>query len=408
MKSSLSTPTSLSTPASPASRWLLMSLAVAVSWTGVFSSTTLGQFRLFRPSQEEQPVSYELTESSGPWLIMCASFDGRDGQQDAQRLADELRTQYKLKTYVYHRTVDLQESVIDKGLGFSEPTNGGRENVPQRAMRLYNGEEVRQEYAVLVGDYAAIDSAKAQRTLAGLKELKPQSLNHHKEGIEDSSLSGSRMRAQSDAMFGAKRSSDWTAMNNQALASDRPLRFAFLLANPKLPEEYFAKNRVDKYLIKINTGLPHSLLKNKGLYTVKVASFAGKTFIKGSEIDKLKNTKPTSTLMKCEMKASILASYLRKQGYDAYEFHDRYESYVCVGSFDWVTKKENGEVVAFNPDVEAVVKRFQGRSAGHGRAVGFTLPIQLIEAGITCDTKPVSVVVPKVEAKRAGIGRFFR
>ena len=365
-------------------------------------------FRLFRRNQQQQPkVAYHLDENSGPWLIMCASFDGMHGKQDAARLAEELSTKFK-NVYVYHRQVDLGKKLANKGRGFAKPKAGGKENVPAREMKPVNGSQVRDEYAVLIGDFAKIDDASAQRALAEVKRLQPQSLQHLAQGNEDSTLASARMRAQSDAIFGTENSNGWKAMNNQSIQAGQPLKFAFLMANPLLSETYFSSQRIDPYIIKINTGLPNSLLNNKKKYSVKVASFSGKTIVKKNDIDRLRNARPSDSLMKAEQRASILASYLRKKGFEAYEFHDRYESYVCVGGFDWVSK-EVGGVKQPNPEVEKIVRTFRGRSTANGVVFhGYKLPGKLLSAGITCDSNPVTVTVPKAPQRRAGIRGMFR
>lgn len=391
--------------------YLPNAMAVVILAIGLASfdlPTAEAQFRLFgRNRVQQEQVSYELTDKSGPWLVMCASFDGSDGQQDATRLAEELRTQFGLKTYVYQQSYDFDQLYEDQGLGYSAPKQGGEDNVPKRKMRLYNGQDKKTEFAVLVGDFSSIDSAAAQKTLAQIKELKPQSMNHFSESIENSTQSGARIRAQSDALYGSRKSSDWSTLSNQARGTDQPLRFAFLLANPALPEEYFAVNQIDQYVMKLNDGLPNSLLNCEGIYTVKIASFAGKSYLKESEIEQLKNQKPSDSLMISEQRANILTSYLRKMGVEAYEFHDRYESYVCVGSFDW-WKKGEGADATVNPEISAVIEKFQGKPRENGVVGGYPLPSKLIIAGITCDADPLPVIVPKVEVRRAGIKRFFK
>ncbi|MEL7496099.1 MAG: hypothetical protein AAFN77_00710 [Planctomycetota bacterium] len=387
---------------------MVICLTVATLALAAIDANAQG-IRLFgrKPAKQEK-VSYDLTDTAGPWLIMCAAFDGEHGQQDAFRLAEELRTVYKQKVYIYHRQNNIEKKISDKGLGFSKPVAGGKSNVRDREMKLYNGEAVRNEYAVLIGDFKNIDDETAQKTLAGVKQVQPQSLNHLNDGASDSTLSGARIRAQSDAMFGDKTTKNWMSMNNQALKSDQPLRFAFLMANPVLADNFFEANRIDPYLVKINTGLPNSLLDNDKPYSVKIASFKGITTINENEIEAKRNRKPTQRLMQAEQRASILASYLRKQGVEAYEFHDRYESYVCVGGFEWVTRDQNGEMYT-NPEVQKVMQQFSGRNAGDGRRIeGYPLPAKLLAAGITCDSNPRPVMIPKVEVKQSGFRRLFR
>ena len=49
-----------------------------------------------------------------------------------------------------------------------------------------------------------------------------------------------------------------------------------------------------------------------------------------------------SKLVEAAKKAHVLTVEFRKLGVEAYEFHDRCESYVCIGSFDWVAREDSG------------------------------------------------------------------
>ena len=49
---------------------------------------------------------------------------------------------------------------------------------------------------------------------------------------------------------------------------------------------------------------------------------------------------------------------LRKKGWEAYEFHDREESYVAVGSFDDGRQLADGRVVINNRDAQIIIDTF--------------------------------------------------
>jgi hypothetical protein len=267
-------------------------------------------------------------------------------------------------------------------------------------MKLAKG-PIKEEFAVLVGDFPDYEGARAQRTLEKIKSLNPKSLQNYSREIGDSALAGERLRAQSDALFGSQ-GGNWQTLNNQALKTERPLRFSFLLANPALPEEYFTTNQIDTYVIGLNKGLDYSLLDNPGQYTIKVATFAGKTFVDAEEMERLKfRKKASNALVECAKKADILVKYLRSKGIEAYQFHDRYESYVCVGSFDWY-QRPDGDRVITNPDALKVENLFKGKRQGNLSAnfAGFALPGKLLDAGVTCDAYPFAIQVPKVNARR--------
>ena len=49
-------------------------------------------------------------------------------------------------------------------------------------------------------------------------------------------------------------------------------------------------------------------------------------------------------------------------GVEAYVFHDRFESYVCVGSFEWI-KKNNQQ----NPQVVKLINSYKANVRGFAR-----------------------------------------
>lgn len=71
--------------------------------------------------------SFELTESSGPWLIMCASFVGEEAEIQALTLARELRTSLRgnagLDAFIYRHRFDFSDSL--EGIGY-DTTEGTR------------------------------------------------------------------------------------------------------------------------------------------------------------------------------------------------------------------------------------------------------------------------------------------
>lgn len=349
-------------------------------------------------------VKLNLTPEAGPWLIMCASFDGEDGKQQAVRLANELRKSHGLKSYVYREDFDYQKEIEGRGIGYQKPTDDGAENVRKRQMRLANLAN-KTEYAVLVGDFETIEAKNAQQTLAKIKALKPESLQLYSSDINDSAQVGEKMRAASETFFG--KGSQFARMDNRMLSSNFPLRMALLVQNPILPPERL--NQVDEYIVKINQYLKHSLLKNPKAYTLKIASFSGQSVVRPQEIQSLKMDKSWSDrnrrgknntgLVEAAKRAKILTEYLRSKGVEAYQFHDRYSSYVCVGSFDWVQEGE-GPNARNNPEVEKLAAQFKAKPT-QGGITTYRLPARLLEAGVTCDANPLTVAVPTATGLRA-------
>ncbi len=339
--------------------------------------------------------SVQLTQKAGPWLIMCASFSGENGQQQAFRLAQELRETHRLQAYVYQHRFDVAREVQGKGLGFEVfKDEEQRERVRPKQMKLA-GEESVEEIAVLVGDFSSLEDAAAQRTLAGIKAVHPRTM------------------AEYD-----------TDPTNKTRG---PLRAAFMMPNPMLPEQYFEARQIDGAVLKWNSKTKHSLLKNPGNYSIRIATFDGDSTFKLDEIQETKardswmqkNRKAItdSKLVNAAKKATVLTAALRQQGIEAYEFHDRHESYVCVGGYQWIVEEDSKGNKRNNPEAVAVIKKFKGEMLKDrkGQTVmrTYKLPDKLVQAGISCDVQPIPVLIPKAPAshtatKKRLFGRYSR
>jgi len=104
-------------------------------------------------------------------------------------------------------------------------------------------------------------------------------------------------------------------------------------------------------------------------------------------------------LIEAAKRATILTEYFRSQNVEAYQFHDRHTSYVCVGGFDWVSEGE-GPNARVNPKVEALAEVFAAKPVDGG-VTTFPLPMKLLQAGVTCDANPLTVAVPRVNKQMA-------
>ena len=120
----------------------------------------------------------------------------------------------------------------------------------------------------------------------------------------------------------------------------------------------------------MNRYVDHSLFDCPGKYTVRVATYGAKIARKPDEIKEAEQSflqklagGQTGELAIAAEKAHVLCSELRKLGVEAFEFHDRHESYVCVGSFDWTSQKLPNGSDELNPDVVKVIKEYQAQSA---------------------------------------------
>lgn len=376
---------------------ILMAFAFATT------QSALAQLQLpFRKSKTDVK-SLELTDSVGPWLIMCYSFSGDDGLEQAQRLATELRSS-NLDAFTYTHRFDLTNKIRDNML----PSKEYVRNADGKEVMGADGKPIMidpryvpatssdiTETAVLVGSFHSADDERAQKLLAQIKKFAPKSL----------------VGGDPDALVNK------TYARNGISFQANALRNAFLLPNPMLPEEYFQATSVDQFVIDLNRKVRrYSLLDCPGKYSVRVATFGGKKVLNSSKIQqsmddfhwRKKNGKGIEgELAMCANKANMLTKALRAEGIEAWEFHDRQESYVCVGSFDWLKKTNASGNEVQNPEVAKTILKYRGSLQQHqgqqyvrGVAVPKSLQKYKDEQAIAYDMQPLPVVVPKAPKQR--------
>lgn len=296
-----------------------------------------------------QEGDYALTQEHGPWLIVAASFSGDGAEKQAQELVQELRERYRLSAYLYEMSFNFGEESPGRGLD--------EYGAPIRR-RYQRGDQVR-ELAVLVGNFPSIDDPAAQTTLDHIKTMQPNALD---VDAEETTQSMARVRKMEDALL-------------EKLGKPRkrgPMAQAFFTRNPLLPPEYFVPQGVDPFVAKMNQGVQHSLLDCPGRYTVQVATFRGKTMLQSSATDDKEQEAASkgrgfwnwrkktdrNPLVEAAENAHLLTEELRGHGYEAYEFHDRTESIVTIGSFaQAVQQLPDGRVVAA-PAVQKIIETF--------------------------------------------------
>jgi hypothetical protein len=286
---------------------------------------------------------YALAQESGPWLIVAASFSGEGAARQAQDLARELRERHQLRTYLHEMSFQIGDKTPGRGLdSYGAPIR----------RRYQRGDQIR-ECAVLVGDFSAIDDPTAQQTLERIKTLQPAALNVD-PGTTAQSMA--QIRRMEDALL-------------EKLGKPRkrgPMAQAFFTRNPLLPPEYFVPQGVDPFVAKMNEGVENSLLDCPGRYTVQVATFRGKTILQTSAVQEKENTSfwnrrkrdDHNPLVEAAENAHLLTEELRKHGYEAYQFHDRTESIVTIGSFPQVGQQlPDGRTVPA-PAVQRIIETF--------------------------------------------------
>ena len=141
-----------------------------------------------------------------------------------------------------------------------------------------------------------------------------------------------------------------------------PLAHAFITRNPLLPKEYFAPRGIDEDIAKWNENLEYSLMKCPGKYSVRVATFRGRSTLKraNEEIENTKTRKATKDdpLVVAGKNAHLLTVALREKGWEAYEFHDRHESYVTIGSFNSIQERNDAAIVLTHPNAKIIIDTF--------------------------------------------------
>jgi hypothetical protein len=101
-----------------------------------------------------------------------------------------------------------------------------------------------------------------------------------------------------------------------------------------------------------------------------------------------------SRLVEAAEQAHTLTQALRKNGWQAWEYHDRESSIVCVGSLEQVQVKRADGTGAVHPEIQRII-------AGLGPdpaqlAAGKIAPRQI--AGIMLDVQPKPIDVPRAPA----------
>lgn len=349
----------------------------------------------FTAGDVDPQAMYPLAEKDGPWLVLATTFRGEGAREDARKLVQELRGSHRLTAYTHEKAFDYTGE--QRGMGLNP------DGTPKR-MRYANAGQV-VEVAVVVGDFASADDPRAQKMLQKVKQLRPRSL----EGTKANRLESDFIQANRDHVGGAG-------------AAKPPLHTALLIPNPLLPADYFSRQQIDEFVMEMNADVTHSLLDCPGRYTVRVATFTGAgTFNTGSgqfepeaedrsvvdvnrflEVLKgngwkdpqLRGVEQESRLVEAADKAHRLTEALRRNGWPAWEFHDRDSSIVCVGSIDQLAVPGAGGRPQPHPEIAKIVAGLGPEPAALAR--GQIMPRAF--DGILLDVQPRPIDVPRPPA----------
>jgi hypothetical protein len=358
--------------------WVMVGALAALACCATLSAAPpWAKMVLFKHLEADPNEMYPISDRNGPWMIMATTFSGDGAQEQAQQLIYELRKEYKLAAYSYQKKFEYSKPVKGKGL------------TPQGeapTMRYRHSEDV-LEIAVLVGDYSTVDDPEGQKVLKKLKYAQPKSLAVAPDK-SNQALAGFRTLQKNVKKALLPEDSDELKRG--------PMANAFVVTNPILPNEYFVPKGIDKFIVDMNKGVPHSLLDCPERYTVKVATFSGHAVILDQKrIEAIeKGSMPKSYLEEAAKSAHLLTEALRMKGYQAYEFHDRSSSIVTVGAFASVgTKRDDGKI-EINPDIHKIMRTFGAETKFEpGKAAEVGKPKKL--SGIPLDLQPMPVEVPR-------------
>ena len=170
-----------------------------------------------------------------------------------------------------------------------------------------------------------------------------------------------------------------------------------MIPHPLLPEDVFARPQVDQFVLDMNADVTNSLLDCPGRYSVRVATFTGAgTFDQKAIADGGKEVELKGRLVEAAEKAHRLTETLRRSGWQAWEFHDRDSSMVCVGSVDQLAVQQASGTMATHPEIIRIVKELGPDPAK--LAVGQIMPRSI--DGVLLDVQPKPIDVPRVPTGR--------
>lgn len=348
-----------------------------------------------RTASASTEIDFSLSERHGPWMIMCTSFvdkiedDGQTttGEAQAEALVRELRSKNRLNAYIFRQRFDFSQTEV--GLGVNK--FGGEKKM--KAMRPREFDEI----AVMVGDFNSVNDPALEAALKTIKNLNPKCM---------ANPANPNQPGQTQTQHFSARFSNF--YRNLMLKPDDPRRTrgplgrAFVTKNPLLPDEYFVAKGLDPLVVDMNKNLPNSLLRNPKKFTVKVATFRGVDTMKPKEFDKLTSeSKGNSKIDEAAEKANKLCTALRKQGVEAYEFHDISESIVTIGGFNSVGEERADGKTEINPEIHRIMEQYKAELVTTSQLAGQGMMPKSIRGcdyngkPINFDAQPMPVEVPR-------------
>ena len=298
---------------------------------------------------------YRITSRHGPWMIFVASLHGITAREAANTLVYELR---RLGIPAYT---------------FSQSERTGSVKTSDRVGRLSRREVTSRKsgISVIAGNYLTIKDWRAQKTLKYIKRFQPKSIT-----------GGTYMKTP---------------------GRPSPFSGAFLVRNPLLPA---GKKPISDLVRQLNRGERHTLLGNRGRYTLVVSTMMGRSytvqetglmrakqdFRVGDSLEQaadkarrlVKILNDNSYLAKLSRSNPQLADILARDQFRAFVLHERYRSIVTVGEF----------ASPQDPGIRPLLELFRGKQKPDSRTGQQTLTPEYILVPGAALRNPLDQILP--------------
>ena len=368
-------------------------IGLILSTCSVASAELPSLLRIFgkaKPAQVDPSMVYELSQEDGPWLILASTLVGEGSRDRANKLAIEIRSELGLPAYIYKEDFDFTGRPHQTRIG-------------SRSVR-YDKEYKYEAYVVLVGEYDRIDHPNIEGDLKMIKVAKPKSLEDPRQRAAE--MTG-KTSASAVKVVAAK-------LKSISLGGKQPgpMAKAFATRNPMLPEDYFEAPQVDSFVGELNEEFDnYNLLNCDGRFTVVVKTFSGSNTIASNSKQEDSFVPNGKHLDKMARDANMMVSALRKQGVEAYQFHDRERSIVTVGSFESLGQELPNKAFQYNPKILQTMRSYSAvnvnpklaRQVPRGTTGQASNNINMIPF----DVEPTPIAVPK-KTKRSLYGSLGR
>ena len=296
------------------------------------------------------PHAWAVKAEHGNWMICVKSYGGPDSRMLAEKLAQEIREKHTVASYLFERNAEeraAEKAKIDairrSEMLKNEPLIRAIEQAKKEAAARGDvyiptplmlkipkpAAEMEEQWAVLIGGFATDELAR--KALDSVRKLTPPT--------DTSLLDRTTIGGEEENKDGQKEfKSSWNYIN--------PYKCALVVPNPAAAKAKLEdKNKLEPWIVKLNSDVPNSLLKAKKPWTIIVRNFstpskmAGKDGGGGSVFDRFQFTAAKSMLDVTAEEAERLAAALRDPGmhkgpFDAFVLHHRMGSIVTVGEFD--------------------------------------------------------------------------